>query len=464
MKHIFFLACYFFGIGIQANAQVSAVQLPVTKNWHSASFPVFVTNSGSGDYQSQVAVTPIGDTVGISGEVKTFSGTGLKTNSVTGLKPGTEYGYKHVFTKDTFQTVFTGSFKTDQLPPKPIIKITEEPFIGISDLLIIINSSYPVRVWGLYDGDTETETYLHNSGLDTIVVPLVTPTVRKYPYCIIFQYSDSVSADQDTVICDEIIVTTPDPRPAPELSIESQSADCGTIEVITRIRPVVGDTAMVSVLISSDQVNYFLIDSAKGLYWPITIVTKFPGLEGGTKYYLKIVGTSKDGVMKEIKTTLAMPAGESPTIAITPKVVVRLVEFNFAGWAGCSGSMLTISVSGSTAIDTAVFVGSDQYVGTVDFFLNPGNYSWRAVIKNRYGEQVRSGNFIVSDTATSIQTQEVRKIPPNAFVVVIDTGGRQIGSTTWSEISDQKNPLLLQGFYLILVPNENYVEKRIFVR
>lgn len=464
MKNIF-LSLILVTFGISVNAQFSGAQLPVNKNWYSAKFSVAVTTPFPEEYQSQVVVIPVGDSVPISGEIKTFSGIGLKANSISGLEPSTEYSYEHTFSKDTLRRVFAGSFKTDPLPPRPTITIVEEPFQGISDLLIIIESSYPVRVWGFYDGDTETETYLHQGGLDTVIMPLVTPVARKYPYCVVFSWSDSVGTDQDSVICDEILVTVPPKMPAPDITFQGKNADCGEIEITTRIYPISGDTSAIRLYISDDQVNYFLVDSAVGLYWPITIVTRIPGLDGGRKYYVKAIGVSKDSLSKEISTNITMPDGESPTIAITPKVIQRLVEFNYAGWGGCSGSTLELRITGnSETIDTVLFLGADQYVGAVDFFLNPGNYSWRAAIENRYGQQTRSGNFIVSDTATVLNLYEVEKIPPNTSVWVLDTSGRTVAETVWSEVYPNKNPFRLEGLYLLLIPNSNYVEKRLFLR
>lgn len=462
--------------GVQAQAKIWGTAFPIAGNWYSATLPIFITKvnytENEGKYFSIITAVSVADGSILAGDSVSFSGTGLKVNSISGLQPDTEYQIFHLFWQsgDTMWQFGGEVFKTHPLPPKPTISITEEPFIGISDLMIKIQSVYPVKFKIFYDENysAETEEFFHPGGIDSITVPLVTRTAKKYPYCVFLEYSDSVSVFLDSVICDELIVKAPDPTPAPALSFSSVKADCGEISFVTRISPQSGDTAKVFISISDDGVTYHAVDSASGLHTVISVLTEIQGMPADTKIYLKAVGTSKDGVKSEVVTSVQTPEGESPTLNITPRFSHNHAEFNFAGFMGCASGFLKIEIRGATTIDTTFFVGATQYSGGINFILNPGNHDWEACVANQYDEVCRWGSFSVSvptDVHTN-QLESIRKsIPVSTQTFIFDTAGRQIGNVLWGDVKfSHQNPLLLNGLYIVTVPSSGFSEKRTFMR
>jgi hypothetical protein len=364
--------------------------------------------------------------------------------------------------------------KTYPLPPRPKFWVGEEAYLGISDILVVIDAKYPVKVYALY-GDNyqlKTEEFLQeaNAYKDTLLIPIVTQSYGEYPYVLIYQYSDSTNGDEYNTHYGVLKVIKPEPISAPALSFTKVESDCGEVSFCTRIAPVLGDTAHVVMYVSDDDLSYTAVDSASGIYSLLTAFTFIDGLDADKKFFIRAIATSKDGLQSEVTGSVWTPEGDLPTLNITPKLSNLHAEFNFAGFAGCSQSEITIKVKCSAfRADTVINTGSASYTGMIDFLLEPDDYTWSACVSNIYGETCREGSFKINGLATNMslfQTQQLRSsIPNNSLTVVYDTMGRVTGNVTWGEIKNPKdNPLILNGMYIITVPDIGFSEKRFFTR
>lgn len=467
-----------------AQTQATSVRLDVigeplvpTITWYSIDHHYLVINP---PFNGDESLFFVKDSNPKTGEVF-YSDTALVSKQgkvsvrVSGLSPDTGYdSYCFFRNGDSTITESWGMNKTYPLPPRPKFWVGEEAYLGISDILVVIDAKYPVKVYALY-GDNyqlKTEEFLQeaNAYKDTLLIPIVTQSYGEYPYVLIYQYSDSTNGDEYNTHDGLLKVIKPEPIAAPALSFTKVESDCGEVSFCTRIAPVLGDTAHVVMYVSDDDLSYIAVDSASGIYSLLTAFTFIDGLDANKKFFIRAIATSKDGLQSEVTGSVWTPEGDLPTLNITPRLSNLHAEFNFAGYGGCSQSMVTISVEGEVTLnDTVIFVEPAGYNGTVDFLLEPGDYTWSSCVSNIYGKTCREGSFKINGLPTNMslfQTQQLRSsIPNNSLTVVYDTMGRVTGNVTWGEIKNPKdNPLILNGMYIITVPDIGFSEKRFFYR
>lgn len=483
MKHIFF--CLVFLItGIQVNATSSYppnfIGEPLTTrvSWYAMNFDYLIINSPfEGEYYCVVTDSNMITGIVHFSDTLLVTGKGKISTRISGLTPETEYwSIVYFFQGDSIIAEDLGMNKTKPIPPQPNYFVMEEGYVGISDLLVKISSEYPVLVYAVYgfhdDFNQETERILHLGGLDTIILPLTTPVVGEYEYLVIFEFSDSISTSPGVLthfgVLKILEEPDPEPTPAPDVNISHVEADCGTISFHVQVTPVVNDTASMKIYLSSNQLDWYTVDSVKGISRNSAFDGKVMGLSADTEFFIRVIGISKDGIADTTEKSVMMPAGEKPTLNIVPKITNETAEFNFAGFMGCDGGFLELSVQGPSNFDTTIFVGAQSYEGKISLELESGDYFWEACVENQH-EVCKTGNFSIQSPVTNIFEQQkelVRNaISPSAQTLINDTLGRQIGSVLWGDIKNsEQNPLNLIGAYILFVPSSDYSEKRIFTK
>lgn len=476
-KIIFLLAVLMTGLQVNATSmQPVYIGEPMSSaTWYSFRHNYLIINPPF-DGQFQYCTK---DSNAVTGQVHTsdtvtVSGKGMVSVRVSGLAPETNYMTTGFFIQD--DSVITETFgvnKTYPVPSTPNYFVREEAYLGISDLAIEISSSYPVLVYALYGENYSVETIqkIHAGGVDTVILPMVTPSYGEYPYVVILQYSDSTQGGSGIATHHGVLkVIQPEPIGAPEIKISNEKADCGELSFTTQVTPKSGDTASVWMYMALQQDEiWYLIDSTIGINRKVSLFTKTaPGLSADTEYLIKVVGISKDGVRAEKISSVRMPEGWKPTLNVTPKIVQKTVEFNTAGFMGCDGGFFRLVLSGPTSVDTSVFTGAQSYEGAIKLNVTVGSYFWEACVENQYGQVCKTGEFEIQGTVTSISEAELdlrETILPSAQVFIYDTLGRQVGQTLWGDVKfDSQNPLLLFGTYVLIVPSVNYSEPRVFTR
>ncbi len=481
VKQVLLLVGVLFGTQAQGSSMRAGIigePLVPTVTWYSIDHHYLLINPPFN--RDEESLFFVKDSNRVTGEVfysdtTTVLEQGKISVRISGLSPDTGYDtYCFFMNGDSVITEFLGMNKTYPLPPHPKFWVGEEAYKEISDLLVVIDAKYPVKVSAFYGDDYEfrTEEYLRSadSFKDTLVIPIVTPSYGEYPYVLIYEWSDSVHQNEISTHYGVLKVLKPEPVAAPVLSFTKVESDCGEISFCTRIAPVLGDTASVLMYVSDDDLSYTAVDSASGIYSLLTAFTFIDRLDADKKFFIRAIATSKDGLQSEISGSVWTPEGNVPTLNITPRLSNLHAEFNFAGYGGCSQSMVTISVEGEVTLnDTVIFVEPAGYNGTVDFLLEPGDYTWSSCVSNIYGKTCREGSFKINGLPTNMslfQTQQLRSsIPNNSLTVVYDTMGRVTGNVTWGEIKNPKdNPLILNGMYIITVPDIGFSEKRFFYR
>lgn len=483
MKNIFFCLVFLItGIQVQATSSYPpnfvGEPLAIRTSWYSMNLDYLIINSPF-ENEYYCVVTDSNTTTGTVhfSDTLLVTGKGKISTRISGLTPETEYwSIVYFFQGDSIIAEDLGMNKTKPIPPQPNYFVMEEGYVGISDLLVKISSEYPVLVYAVYgfhdDFNQETERILHLGGLDTIILPLTTPVVGEYEYLVIFEFSDSISTSPGVLthfgVLKILEEPDPEPTPAPDVSISRVETDCGTVSFHVQVMPVANDTASIKIYLSSNQLDWYIVDSAQGIYQNSAFDGKVMGLSADTEFFIRVVAISKDGVADTTEKSVMMPAGEKPTLNIVPRVINEIAEFNFAGFMGCDGGFVKIVVQGPLNFDTTIFVGAQSYTGTVSLELSAGDYFWEACAENQH-EVCKSGNFSIQSPVTSVIEQQkelVRNsISPSAQTLINDTLGRQIGSVLWGDIKyQQQNPLGLIGVYILFVPSVNYSEKRVFVK
>jgi hypothetical protein len=358
-KLLLLFASVFLYIG--SFASVSGTHLPIAPGdtlYDGVTISTYVQNiSFTGNYETYLIAKKVGDSVWLSGNQITSTGIGVKTSSITGLRPGTTYQFSRVFKKaGVFDTLLGTTFRTLNVANFPTFTVQKIPKIGFSMLILTVSGDVHLySEWRAWYGQTyEQSNLIFGTGNWSDTIFLFTPTANTtYNYFFTF-HVDSITGLRDSLLNNNYSITTPviTDGNVSNQSVTGVTKDSATINAFVQLGTYTGT------------IQFHVKDPASSTYLQSSPVIPtntngsysytFSGLSDGKDYSYVIV--FRDTLDAD---TLV---GHFTTLSI-PKIAAPAVTFFGGTWADCGKVYVSLKISPVSG-DTCRFVILRRIINT----------------------------------------------------------------------------------------------------